>query len=99
MLREVPGKARKGHQLGRQWQHPLEDRVLDIEPRLAHALRQGPARVPPLHDAREAPGLLGRQAKDLAKVAQRAAWAVADDRGGDRSALATVLSIDVLQHL
>jgi hypothetical protein len=47
--------------------------------------------VPPLHGAREPRDLRGIEAERLADVAQRAARAIADDRRGERGAVAPYL--------
>ena len=52
--------------------------------------------VPPLHRARERRDLQRVEAHRLRHVAQRAARPVADDRRGQRGALAAVLRVDVL---
>ena len=72
--------------------------IVGLEARLADALRVHRG-IPPLHGARE-PFRLHRVEPDgLGHVAQRAARAVTDDRGGERGALTAILAIDVLDDL
>ena len=99
VLRQVARKAGEAHQLVRQRQQPCEPGTARIKPCVAHALRDRRAPIPPLHDFREPAALGGAETKDPGEVAQRAARPVHDDRGGERGAVATVLAVDVLQHL
>src|SRR6516162_1464326 len=95
----MPGKARKGRQLARERQQTSQPGAVGIEAGLAHALGDGRAAIPPLHDFGKTAAFLERQPEYLAEIAQRAARAVHDDGGGDRRALAAVLAVDVLQYL
>ena len=86
---------RETQQLADQVQQLQQLRVVRLEARLADAIGVHGG-VPPLHGAGQPLGLHGVEPDDLGHVAQRAARPVADDRGGERGAVAAVLAVDVL---
>ncbi len=96
MLREM---SREPDERTRQLERQAQGRIGGIEPSLAHTVVLDAIIAP----APDAPGERGRhvarQAHDLANLADGAARAVADHRGGDAGAVARVFLVDVLNHL
>ena len=76
----------------------LDARVLRIEPGLGDAGRRDAA-VHVHDEAGEPVELIGREAEDLADLAERALAAIGDDLAHHRGAVAAVDSIDVLNDL
>ncbi len=93
VLREV---ARKPEQGPCEGQYPCEHRTVGIQAGFTHAGLVDARAVPPLHRAREGCDLQRVESHRLRHVAQRAARPVADDRCSQRSPLAAVLGVDVL---
>src|SRR5207247_9589651 len=63
-------------------------------------LALGPPRLAPAPDrAGERADHVGRQAQCLADLADGAAGAIADHRGGEPGALPAVFAVDILDHL
>ena len=74
-------------------------RTRGIEPGFREPLRQRFPVVPPRQRFGEPVELRGIEAECFADVTQRALRAIADDGGGEGSAVAAVFFIDVLDHL
>ena len=93
MLRQVP---RHAGQLRHQCGEPADHRAVRVEATLAQALGRGRVLAPAADRAAELIDLIRGQAKRPGHVAHRTAGTVADHRGGQRGALATVFAVDVL---
>jgi hypothetical protein len=74
-------------------------RARGVEAGFAQTREQLLAIIPPCHRLREPVDLIQVEAERLADVAQRRARPIADHRRGQRCAFATVLFVDVLDHL
>ncbi len=96
VLGEVTGETQ---QLAGEHDQPVHHRALGVQAGLAHTLVADGAPVPPLHGTGQPLELVLAQTERTAHVAQGAARAVGDHRGGQRRALATVAAVDVLDHL
>ena len=96
MLRQV---ARKADQFAGEVERQAQIAVGRVEPGLAHPLVGDRLVRPAPDDAGERGDDIARQPHHLADLADRAARAVADHRGGEPGAVAAVFLVDVLDHL
>src|SRR5580693_9401091 len=91
--------ARKADQRAGEIERPAQIAVAGVEAGFAHALIHQPlARPAPYHAGERGDDVLG-QTHYLADLADRAARAVGDQRGGEAGMVAAVSLIDVLDHL
>jgi hypothetical protein len=96
VLGEVPGEA---VDLFDQADDHLDGAVVGIEAGAANGVLRDRLVAPPLERLGEHVDPVKREAEGLADVAHRRARAIGDHFGGDRSPLAAVLFVDVLEDL